>query len=265
MSSGIAMIAALPREISALVKGVRPDAELRARGVHLYRLPGAVVVAAGMGAERATLGVEAALATSRVNTLISVGLAGACSPDVKAGDLVEAGVVVDAETGERLRTGARVASGAARRVLVSTEAIASVREKARLATAYGAAMVDMEAATVGRLARAHGKEFRAIKAISDAHDFELESMARFAGKHGSFRTGAFALHTALRPGTWRRRDGAGQREQARAGGARCCFAEMYRGWGMKTCSARKRLACHTATRRRPTAQQDWCGSRLLQR
>ena len=60
----------------------------------------------------------------------------------------------------------------------------------------------MEAATVGRLAAAHGLRFRAIKGISDAHDFELASLSRFAGKHGSFRTGAFAMHTALRPHTW---------------------------------------------------------------
>jgi adenosylhomocysteine nucleosidase len=87
-------------------------------------------------------------------------------------------------------------------VLVTTETIAGIREKTRLATSYDAALVDMEAATVARLARAHGLGFRAIKAISDAHDFEIAALARFAGKQGSFRTGAFALHTALRPHLW---------------------------------------------------------------
>ena len=62
----------------------------------------------------------------------------------------------------------------------------------------------MEAATVARLARAHGLRFRAIKGISDAHDFELASLARFEGKHGMFRTASFALHTALRPHHWRK-------------------------------------------------------------
>jgi adenosylhomocysteine nucleosidase len=56
---------------------------------------------------------------------------------------------------------------------------------------------------VARLARAHGLGFRAIKAVSDAHDFELAGLGRFAGKHGSFRTGAFALHTGLRPWNWK--------------------------------------------------------------
>ena len=79
-----------------------------------------------------------------------------------------------------------------------------MHEKTRLADTYAAAMVDMEAATVARLALAHGLRFRAIKGISDAHDFELASLSRFEGKHGSFRTGRFALHTALRPHHWRK-------------------------------------------------------------
>jgi adenosylhomocysteine nucleosidase len=60
----------------------------------------------------------------------------------------------------------------------------------------------MEAATVARLALARGLRFRAIKGISDAHDFEMESMSRFADARGHFRTGAFALHTAVRPRNW---------------------------------------------------------------
>lgn len=196
MPDGVAIIAALPREIAALVRDASPNGALLSRGVHLYRFEHAVIVAAGMGAVRAAVAVEAALAVGGIATLISTGLVGACGPQLAAGEVVEASVVVDAKTGERF-----VAAGADC-VLATTEAIASVPEKARLAASYGAAIVDMEAATVARLARAHGLRFRAVKAVSDAHDFELVSLARFAGKHGSFRTGAFALHTALRPGTW---------------------------------------------------------------
>jgi adenosylhomocysteine nucleosidase len=86
--------------------------------------------------------------------------------------------------------------------LATTSTIASVKEKRRLLATYGALMVDMEAATVARLARAHGLGFRAIKGISDGPEFELEALGRFEGKQGSFRTGAFALHTALRPWEW---------------------------------------------------------------
>ncbi len=77
-----------------------------------------------------------------------------------------------------------------------------MQEKARLFEAYGAAAVDMEAATVARLALAHGIPFRAIKAISDDHAFELESLGKFETNHGHFNTLAFALHTAVHPHTW---------------------------------------------------------------
>jgi adenosylhomocysteine nucleosidase len=87
-------------------------------------------------------------------------------------------------------------------VLATAEEIASLKEKLRLFATYRALAVDMEAATVARLARAHGVGFRAIKGISDSLDVELKPLGDFTGKFGSFRTGAFALHTALRPWTW---------------------------------------------------------------
>jgi adenosylhomocysteine nucleosidase len=197
MSATLAIIAALPREIAALVQGTSADRALLRDGIHLYRLEKAVVVAAGMGSARATIAVQAAVASGSIRTLVSVGLAGACSPELAAGEVAEASTVIDARTGERFSVGTAKSC-----VLVTTGAIASVHEKARLAASYGAALVDMEAATVARLALAKELEFRAIKSVSDAHDFELASLSRFAGKHGGFRTGAFALHTALRPHHW---------------------------------------------------------------
>lgn len=187
----VAVIAALPREVKGLVGSSRAEER---DGISVWRLGVGVVVTAGMGAERAALAVGAALATGGVTELVSAGLAGACVPALRAGEIAEAGVVVDAATGERY--------GSEGLVLATTPVIASVGEKARLAATYGASLVDMEAATVARLARAHGLGFRAVKGISDAHDFELEGLGKFAGPRGTFRTGAFALHTALRPGMW---------------------------------------------------------------
>ena len=194
----VAVIAALPREIAGLVKGTRANADLRQGGVHLHRIDGAVVVAAGMGASRVALALDAALSTEGIDLIISTGLAGACSPSLHAGEVVEATTVVDATTGERYPC----AVEGAQHVLVTSQTIAGIREKGRLHESYNAALVDMEAATVARLARARGIRFRAIKGISDAHDFEMESMSRFADARGHFRTSAFALHTALRPQNW---------------------------------------------------------------
>jgi adenosylhomocysteine nucleosidase len=200
MPAKIVIVAALPREIAALVRGVAPDAGLRARGIYLYRLPDGVAVAAGMGALRATLAVQAALQAAPQAVLISVGLAGACTPELTAGSVAEVALVIDARTGERFSSSA-ISTGP---TLATMDTVAGVQEKARLAATYGAALVDMEAATVARLAVANGLEFRAIKAVSDAHDVELASLAQFTGKQGSFRTAAFALHTALRPQHWPR-------------------------------------------------------------
>ncbi len=194
----ITFLAALPREIRGLVRGSNPDAVLLERGIHLYRLPWATVVAAGMGAARVSLAFEAALAVGVPSEVVSLGLAGACMAELTAGAVVEPALVVEARTGERFGTQA-VAQGP---VLATVEAVAGVQEKARLAAAYGAALVDMEAATVARLAGAHGLRFRAVKGISDPHDFEMASLGRFASPHGHFRTAAFALHTALRPHHW---------------------------------------------------------------
>ena len=192
----IGIVAALPREVAGLVRGLAPDPSLRRSGVSLYRMPRALVCCGGMGSVRALLAVKAILATSGVDTLVSTGLAGGCDPSLAVGTLIEARTVVDAQSGARFGG----LDGTA--TLVTTHSIASVREKERLFASYSAAAVDMEAATVARLAEMHGLGFRAIKAVSDAHDFELSSLSRFASPHGHFRTGAFALHTALRPHRW---------------------------------------------------------------
>ena len=198
-----AILAALPREVRGLVGSAAPDAGWLRRGVHFYNLASAVVVTAGMGAARVSLAFEAALASGPVDQVVSTGLAGACLPALAAGSVHQATLVVDARTGERFSTEAASVATQPPVVLVTTGSIAGVREKGRLAAAYDAAMVDMEAATLARLAQAHGLAFRAVKGISDAHDFEMASLSRFAGPHGQFRTAAFALHTAVRPQHWR--------------------------------------------------------------
>ncbi len=193
----IAVLAALPREVAGLVGEVRPDASHKRDGVFLYRLPRLLVVCAGMGSERVTLAVRTALDTGAISMLVSAGLAGGCDPALKVGSVVEARTVVDSLSGARHETKQGTAT------LVTTHTVAGVQEKQRLFEAYGAAMVDMEAATVARLADMHNLAFRAIKAVSDAHDFELSALSRFASPRGHFRTRAFALHTVLRPHTWR--------------------------------------------------------------
>jgi adenosylhomocysteine nucleosidase len=191
----VAIIAALPREVSALVRGW--DRHIPGPGgVVIYTNGDAVVAYAGMGMAQATLAAEAAMATMPVTTLISAGLAGACDPQLRAGAIVRTDVVFDAQTGEVF------GNPQIRQVLVTTDTIASVAGKARLHSVYKAHAVDLEAAAIARFAQAHGLCFQAIKAISDEADFEIEELSRFATAGGQFRETAFALHAALRPVMW---------------------------------------------------------------
>jgi adenosylhomocysteine nucleosidase len=193
-----AIIAALPREVSALVQGW--GVKQLPGNIVVYGNGHAVVACAGMGPARAALAVEAAMAAAPVTRLLSVGLAGACNPLLHAGDIVRAGLVIDSQTGERFEDSHE--DSQAPQVLVSTPAIASIREKSRLYASYQASAVDMEAAAIARLARAHNLPFQAMKAISDEANFEVESLSRFATVDGQFREVAFALHAALRPPMW---------------------------------------------------------------
>jgi adenosylhomocysteine nucleosidase len=189
-----AIIAALPREVKHLVRGWQEHR--LPNKIVLYFNDFAVVACAGMGPARATLAVQAAMALKPVTTLLSVGLAGACDPSLKIGDIVHAGTVVDTQSGERY------SKPQFSQILVSTPAIASIKEKRRLYESYRADAVDMEAATVARIAQAHNLSFYAIKAISDDATFELQELTRFATKDGQFREAAFAAYSAAQPRLW---------------------------------------------------------------
>jgi adenosylhomocysteine nucleosidase len=189
-----AIIAALPREVKHLVRGWQVHKQ--ADKTIVYTNDFAVVACAGMGPSRATLAVQAAMAMKPITSLFSVGLAGACDPSLKIGDIVRAGVVVDTQSGERY------SNSQFKEVLVSTPAIASVKEKQRLYESYRAGAVDMEAATVARIAQAHNLPFQAIKAISDDANFELQELTRFATQDGQFREAAFAAYSVVQPRLW---------------------------------------------------------------
>jgi adenosylhomocysteine nucleosidase len=190
----VGIIAALPREVGPLVKGW--ERREVASSVWVWTRGNAVVACAGMGGARVRIAVEAALAAMPVMNLISVGLAGACDAKLRVGDVVRAGVVLDGATGEQFD------DSQYRSVLVSTHAIANRNDKRALHAKFYADAVDMEAATVARIARDRGLGFQAIKAISDAADFEMDGMTRFVTADGQFREGAFALHAAMRPAMW---------------------------------------------------------------
>jgi adenosylhomocysteine nucleosidase len=184
------------------VRGWDTDKTLRKRGIHLFWNEHAVIACAGMGGHRASLAVEAALALGPASELISVGWAGACIHRLRVGDVFWPDVIVDAKTGERFLPVKRRARLDGLEILITAAAPAGAGEKKRLSESYYASAVDMEAAAVARIARAHEIPFQAIKAISDDASFELPDMSRFSTSDGQMREAAFGLHAALRPRLW---------------------------------------------------------------
>jgi adenosylhomocysteine nucleosidase len=106
--------------------------------------------------------------------------------------------VIDARTGERFR----VAIWSGERWLVTSPIVANEAEKQRLASAYQADLVDMEAAAIARLAQMRGIPFYCIKGISDGHSDQLPDFNRFILPGGQFKLARFVLFALLRPWYW---------------------------------------------------------------
>ena len=197
----VAIVAALPREIAELTRAwPRQNLDIAGREHTIAwsdGVGGAVVIAAGMGARNAQRALIAVESITPIHTVISAGFAGALNPELLPGDVLRPSVVIDAATGERLSLAEGDGS-----VAVTIGSVADAPEKQRLAATYSAQIAEMEAAGLARLCSAKGLPCLAFKAISDDSEFSLPSLNRFATDDGQFRTLAFALHVALRPGLW---------------------------------------------------------------
>jgi adenosylhomocysteine nucleosidase len=198
----IAMVAALEREVRPLVKEWHTvDREFDGRQFRFFEKENCVVVCGGIGPEMARRASEAVIALYSPATLWSVGFAGALQPQLRVGEVLEVRQVVDAGDSSRIDMGTGN-TGNGNAMLVSFSSVAGDEQKDRLAKAYGAQVVDMEAASVAKSAQAHGLAFAAVKAVSDEAGFPMPTMDRFVTSDGKFRTGSFALYGALRPWLW---------------------------------------------------------------
>ncbi len=193
--SQIGIIAALPGELKPLTREWPRTDQVALGFVNGVECLAAAEGMGGAAAMRSFQSIRAAATDLRV--LVSYGWAGALSPELEAGTVHSVGEVVDARTGERFAT----SSGAETR-LVTLGHVARREEKPQLAERYAASLVDMEAATVGRLARAHGLGFLCLRGISDSAEDDLPDFNRFLTRDGQLRMAAFVLRAALRPGSW---------------------------------------------------------------
>ncbi len=194
----VLIIAALPRELSLFVKGwTRRRLTLQGREVQIWESENALAACAGIGGVSARIATDAAYkaAHGEAALIISAGLAGALSPELKVADIVQPATITDGVDGLSIPT----AQGTG--TLITSGAVAGKSEKISLSHS-GAEAVDMEAFAVADVARIHGMPFIAIKSISDALDQSLPPFGRFISAEGQFQTGRFVLWTAIRPWCW---------------------------------------------------------------
>jgi nucleoside phosphorylase len=217
----VAIIAALEREVAGAIKKWRvTKRQYGGRRYRFYENPRAVLVCAGIGGEAARRACEAVIRLYQPRLIISVGLAGGLDAATPVGSLLIPSRLVDASDGSVLDL--HEGQG----TLVSWNAVASVQQKAKLAKAYGANAVDMEAAAVARGAVARKVSFMAVKAISDAYDFEFPALERFIEPDGRFRSGGLALHATIRPWLWKKLVYL-KRNSERAATTLCDWLEWY--------------------------------------
>jgi adenosylhomocysteine nucleosidase len=207
MKGNIAIIAALSGELKPLVthRTARSWKRLRSSaGTELweYRHKDGcwLAVCAGMGASRAAVAFAEAEKAMALDAVCSVGWAGSLRDQIRVGSVLSPALIVDAGTGEQFRPAHWTPE---QPTLVSTSDVANAMEKERLAANYDAGLVDMEAATVARIARGKSIPFYCFKAISDDVNAKLADMSPFIADSGQLRLGAFLLHVAVRPYLWK--------------------------------------------------------------
>jgi adenosylhomocysteine nucleosidase len=219
----IAIVAAMEREVAPLIRGWKVrEISCDRRRYRLFDSGDAVLICGGIGAQAARRAAEAVIEETRPVRVISVGFAGALDSKMKVAYVLEPRVVVNSADGSRTDT------GSGQGTLVSYSGVADGNQKERLARAYAADAVDMEAAAVAQAAQAHEIEFGALKAISDAADFAMPPTERFVSGDGDFRQFGFVLHVAMRPWLWGSTI-ALARNSARARAALCAAIEEYLG------------------------------------
>ena len=196
------------------------EREFDGRKYKFFENERAVLVCGGIGPEAARRATEAIINLYAPVLVQSVGFAGALDSTLKVGTVLAPVCVIDA------KDGSRVEAAVGHWVLVSVDQPVSVEQKAKLAEAYWAHAVDMEAAAVARAAQAHDITFVGLKAISDEADFEMPPLERFVAGDGQFRTAAFAAFVALRPWLWLRVFQLA-RNSNKAAAALCGWLEQY--------------------------------------
>jgi adenosylhomocysteine nucleosidase len=204
-----AFIAAFPGELKPLVstvvrsgKSARVWPHSTRAGVHFWAVRNEeeewIAACAGAGQAAATRAFAAIEDGGPIDLVFSLGWAGALRSDLAPGSAHNCAGVIDVNTGERFRCDAESGD----QWLVTAPAVANEAEKLRLAKAYSAALVDMEAASIARLAAMRQIPFYCIKGVSDGLDAKLPDFNRFLSPTGQIETARLVLYAMFRPWHW---------------------------------------------------------------
>jgi len=195
----VAIIAAMPGELKPLVRGW-PHSERN--NIHFWAQRTEeeewIAACAGAGQDAATRAFAALEEGGPIDLVFSVGWVGALREDIAAGSAHNVAGVIDVCTGERFRCDAH----AGELWLATSPKVADAAEKHRLAAAYKADLVDMEAAAVGRLSAMRGIPFYCIKGVSDGFSENLIDFNRFISPDGQFQVGRLLVYVLPRPWHW---------------------------------------------------------------
>ena len=194
-----AIIAAFPGELKPLVQGW-PHGNRNGVDFWAQRDPEDewIVASAGAGQPAATRAFAAIEDGGPVDLVFSVGWAGALAPHIAPGTAHNVAGVIDVRTGERFPCDAE----AGEVWLATSPRVADEAEKCRLASTYGAGLVDMEAAAIARLAAMRAIPFYAIKGVSDGFHANLPDFNRFLSAEGKFEMGRLLVFAILHPWYW---------------------------------------------------------------
>jgi adenosylhomocysteine nucleosidase len=194
-----AIVAAMPGELRPLVGGWPHSTR---NGIHFWaqRNPEEEWIAACAGAgQTAAMRAFAAIEDGGpIDLVFSIGWAGALRSEIASASAHNVAGVIDVRTGERFRCDA----GAGDLWLATSPRVADRAEKRRLAATYDAALVDMEAAAVARLAAMREIPFYCIKGVSDGLNDNLPDFNPFLAPDGRFRLAPFVFFSVIRPWYW---------------------------------------------------------------
>ena len=154
-----------------------------------------IAMARGMGSARAEQAIALAESAGRLDAIVSLGWAGGASCGVQPGTAYEVGEVIDPATLERYVTVAATSPIK----LATLDHVAGRAEKREIAETYSASLVDMEAATLARLARQRNIPFYCWKAVSDVASEDLSDLNRFLDSDKQLRMGQLAAYALTHP------------------------------------------------------------------